>query len=199
MQHYVYSFLLICFFTICAGRLSSSWRSCCSFQIGHVRPLSTLRLLWQTRCGCSDHWCHSVPLLPRMQRVALLVQALHSLAEIWILAGGLCQRTVASFGSVCFFDCLSFMYHCAQHRLECNAFAGNTLHTNSGLVWRVGGGWRRHRTNGKRRMQPHLIRRMFVEDRMATANAARRAGDAHKPYELIYIYSSNNNNKNYSY
>lgn len=49
------------FYTICAGRMSSSWRSCCSFQFGHVRPLSTLRLLWQTRCGCIDHWCHSVP------------------------------------------------------------------------------------------------------------------------------------------
>lgn len=88
--------------------MSPSWRSCCTVRIGHVRPLSTLRLLWQTRCGCIDHWCHSVPILPRMQRVMLPVQALHSLAEITILAGGL--QGHSGFFRFCLFLRLSVVY-----------------------------------------------------------------------------------------
>lgn len=196
MQHYVYSFLLICFF----------YDLCWPIEF----ELEILLFVSNRPRPPAVHVASSVANAMRLQRPLVpqrpLVAA-HATRRVASASVALTRRNKdlgwrslpahSGFFRFCLF--LRLMYHCAQHRLECNAFAGNTLHTNSGLVWRVGGGWRRHRTNGKRRMQPHLIRRMFVEDRMATANAARRAGDAHKPYELIYIYSSNNNNKNYSY
>lgn len=82
------------------------------------------------------------PLVPQRPRVAA-----HATRHVASASVALTRRNKdlgwrslqahSGFFRFCLF--LRLMYHCAQHRLECNAFAGNTLHTNSGLVWRVGG------------------------------------------------------------
>lgn len=199
MQHYVYSFLLICFIRF----VLAEWVRVGDLVVRFNSAMSA-RCPRCVFCGKRDAAASTIgatasPELPRMQRVTLPVQALHSLAEIRILTGGL--QAHSGFFRFCLFLRLSVVdvpLCAAQFRVQRFRWQ-HVAHE----LWdgddELGAGGDDIAPTANWRVQTHLIRRMFVEDRMANANAARRAGDAHKHYELIYIYSSNNNNKNYSY
>lgn len=131
-------------------------------------------------CGKRDAAASTIgatasPELPRMQRVTLPVQALHSLAEIRILTGGL--QAHSGFFRFCLFLRLSVVYVplCAA---QCNAFAGNTLHTNSVVVMTS---WGRVATTSHQRQKtnadtphPRDVRRGSDGDCQRSAKSGRR-------------------------
>lgn len=98
MQHYVYFLLMV---SVCAlgGRRFGLQVDLVSVRFGPGgRPMSSLRLVRQTRCGCIDHWHHCVPCGPRLQSVNVASASVAStcLKDL--------ECTVASFGSDFFFS-----------------------------------------------------------------------------------------------
>lgn len=105
MQHYVYSFLLICFIRF----VLAEWVRVGDLVVRFNSAMSA-RCPRCVFCGKRDAAASTIgatasPELPRMQRVTLPVQALHSLAEIRILTGGL--QAHSGFFRFCLFLRLS--------------------------------------------------------------------------------------------
>lgn len=108
MQHYVYSFLLICFIRF----VLAEWVRVGDLVVRFKSAMSA-RCPRCVFCGKRDAAASTIgatasPELPRMQRVTLPVQALHSLAEIRILTGGL--QAHSGFFRFCLFLRLSVVY-----------------------------------------------------------------------------------------
>lgn len=105
MQHYVYSFLLICFIRFVLAECVRVGDLVVRFKSAMSARCPRCVFYGKRDAAASTIGATASPELPRMQRVTLPVQALHSLAAIRILTGGL--QAHSGFFRFCLFLRLS--------------------------------------------------------------------------------------------